>query len=191
MKFESRNAPLVAWSLVFAASQANIVRMLGPAGPRVLEVQTAWSADRYRRILAGMDDADTARFRSHYYPDFVHPAIYAAALRAGAARLAELTPITPKVAAVLSIAPIASAAGDYVENIVGLHLLDHPKHITDSVVRATTAVSVTKWVLALGSLTYLAAGFGRVWARTVGRQITSSRRGRAGLLVGRACPPLR
>lgn len=165
MGLNSRDTPLLVWSAVFAVSQANIVRLLGPTGPRVLEVQTAWSADRYRQILGKMDAENTARFRSHYYPDFVHPAIYAIALRAGASRLAESTPLTPNVSRILALAPVASAAGDYVENIVGLHLVDHPEHITDAVVRATTAVSVTKWALALGSLAYLTVGFGRVWSR--------------------------
>nr|WP_296777687.1 hypothetical protein [Rhodococcus sp. (in: high G+C Gram-positive bacteria)] len=165
MRSISRDTPLIAWSAVFVVSQGNIVRLLGPAGPRVLEIQTAWSARRYRDILAGMDEKTTARFRSHYYPDFVHPAIYAAALRAGATRLGELTPLSPRAKTMLALAPVASAAGDYVENLVGLHLLDHPEHITDTVVRTTTAVSTTKWLLALGSLAYLGVGFGRVWFR--------------------------
>lgn len=167
MALTSRDTPLLVRSAVFVVSQATIVHMLGPAGPRVLEVQTAWSAERYRQILGSMDSETTARFRSHYYPDFVHPAIYAAALRAGAKRLQESAPMTPTVSRILALAPVASAAGDYVENIVGLHLLDHPEHITDSVVRATTTVSVAKWVLALGSLAYLGAGFGRLWWRAL------------------------
>lgn len=167
MGLTSRDIPLAAWSAAFVVSQANIVRLLGPEGPRVLQVQTAWSAARYRDILAAMGADETARFRSHYYPDFVHPAIYAIALRTGAERLAQLTPVPPTAVRLLAAAPVVSAAGDYVENIVGLHLLDHPEHITDSVVRATTAVSVTKWALALGSLAYLGVGFGRVWLRAL------------------------
>ncbi|WP_089251480.1 hypothetical protein [Rhodococcoides kyotonense] len=165
-----RDVPLIAWSAIFVVSQANIVRMLGPAGPRVLEVQTAWSADRYRQILNSMDGVTTARFRSHYYPDFVHPALYAMALRAGATRLGELSDLHPRTAKILAAAPVISAAGDYVENVVGLHLLDHPEHITDSVVRATTAVSVSKWALALGCLTYLGVGFTTIWSRALRRR---------------------
>lgn len=56
-----------------------------------------------------------------------------------------------------------SAAGDYVENIAGLYLLDHRDNITDRTVRITTAVSISKWVLALGTLGYLSQGFVRVW----------------------------
>lgn len=175
MGLTTRDIPLIAWSTAFVVSQATIVRLLGPAAPRVLEVQTAWSADRYRQIIGSMDEVDTARFRSHYYPDFIHPAIYAAALRAGASRLGKSTDLSPAVTCALGVAPIVSAAGDYVENIVGLHLLDHPGHITDRVVRETTAVSVAKWILALGTFGYLGIGFGRVWARALSRTITSSR----------------
>lgn len=175
MGLTTRDIPLIAWSTAFVVSQATIVRLLGPAAPRVLEVQTAWSADRYRQIIGSMDEVDTARFRSHYYPDFIHPAIYAAALRAGASRLGKSTDLSPAVTCALGVAPIVSAAGDYVENIVGLHLLDHPGHITDRVVRATTAVSIAKWILALGTFGYLGIGFGRVWARALSRTITSSR----------------
>ncbi len=169
MALSVKDTPLIFWSAAFAVSQANIVRLLGPVGPRVLQVQTAWSEMRYRQILDSMDEFETARFRSHYYPDFVHPAIYAKALRAGATRLGEVAPISPRTARILAIAPVLSAAGDYAENIVGLHLLDHPQHITDSVVRTTTAISVAKWVLALGSGAYISAGFGRVWMRLLFR----------------------
>ena len=159
----SNKRSMAVWSAVFVLSQANIVRLLGPVGPRVLEVQTAFSARRYREVLAKMDGAETARFRSHYYPDFVHPAIYAIALRAAGRRLGERTPLSPTVRWALAAAPVLSAAGDYVENIAGLYLLDHRDNITDRTVRITTAVSISKWVLALGTLGYLSQGFVRVW----------------------------
>ena len=159
----SNQRSMAVWSAVFVLSQANIVRLLGPVGPRVLEVQTAFSARRYHEVLAKMNGAETARFRSHYYPDFVHPAIYAVALRAAGRRLGERTPLSPTVRKVIAVAPVLSAAGDYVENVVGLHLLDNRGGITDTTVRLTTAVSISKWVLALGTLGYLSQGFVRVW----------------------------
>ncbi|OUS94060.1 hypothetical protein [Rhodococcus sp. NCIMB 12038] len=155
---------LLGWSAAFVISQANIIRLLGPVAPRLAEIQTARSARDYTAILDGMTASDTARYRSHYYPDFVHPLIYAVALRTGARRLAELTPLSPRTQRVLAVAPVISAAGDYAENVVGLHLLSHREHITDATVRTTSAVSVTKWVLALGALGYLSRGFVRVWA---------------------------
>lgn len=154
---------MAVWSAAFVLSQANIVRLLGLAAPRVMEVQTAFSARRYVEILAKMDDAETARFRSHYYPDFVHPAIYALALRAAGRRLGERVPLSPTTQTMLAVAPVVSAAGDYIENVVGLYLLDNRGSITDTTVRATSAVSITKWVLALGALGYLSQGFVRVW----------------------------
>lgn len=158
---------LLGWSALFVVSQANIARLLGPVAPKVLAVQTAWSEQRYRQILASMDETEIARFRSHYLPDFVHPAIYAIALRVGARSLAAKTPLSPAVTTALALAPVASAAGDYIENIVGLILVDNREQISDTVVRATTVVSTVKWILAIGSLTYLSQGFLRVWARAL------------------------
>jgi hypothetical protein len=86
MALTSLDRKLLGWSAAFVISQANIARLLGPAAPRVAEIQTARSARDYTAILDGMDATETARYRSHYYPDFIHPAIYAVALRTGARR---------------------------------------------------------------------------------------------------------
>jgi len=131
--------------------------------PKVLDVQTAFSARRYIEILDSMDAEATSRFRSHYYPDFVHPAIYAMALRSAGTRLGERVPLSPSTRRALAVAPVLSAAGDYVENVVGLLFLDHRDSITDSRVRVVSTVSIGKWVLALGTLGYLSQGFVRVW----------------------------
>lgn len=160
---------MLGWSALFVVSQAIIARLLGPTAPNVLAVQTAWSAQRYRQNLTSMDETEIARFRSHYFPDFVHPAIYAIALRAGARSLAAKTPLSPAATTALAVAPVASAAGDYIENIVGLILVDNREQITDTVVRATTVVSTVKWLLAIGSLGYLSQGFLRVWAQALFR----------------------
>ncbi|MFD4366188.1 hypothetical protein [Rhodococcus sp. NPDC058521] len=170
MALTSLDRKLIGWSALFVASQLNIARLLGPAAPRVLEAQTAFSAGSYTAVLDKMDAADTARYRSHFYPDFVHPAIYAIALSTGTRRLAELTPMSPTTRRVFTAAPVVSAAGDYVENVVGLYLLDHRDRITDTTVRATSTVSVTKWVLALGTLGFLSQGFVRVWAKSLLRR---------------------
>ena len=158
---------LIVWSALFVVSQANIVRLLGPAGPKVLQVQTAWSERLYREILASMGDAETARFRSHYFPDPVHPAIYAMALRAGARSLNPESVPGPATVRALAVAPVVSAACDYIENIVGLTLVDNRELISDNVVRATTVVSTVKWVTAAGSLAYLSQGFVRHWRRNL------------------------
>lgn len=170
LRLTSLDRKLIGWSALFVVSQAGIARLLGPVAPRVLEAQTAFSARAYTEVLDKMDAAETARYRSHFYPDFVHPAIYAVALSTGTRRLAELTPMSSATRRVFIAAPIASAAGDYIENVVGLYLLDHRARITDEVVRATSTVSVTKWALALGTLAYLSQGFVRVWAQGLRRR---------------------
>lgn len=159
------NAELVAWSAAFVVSQANIMRVLGPVGVRVLMTQTATSGQAYRAVLDRMDAREIERYRSHFYPDFLHPIVYAATLRAGARRLDALAPLSPAARRVLSAAPVVAAAGDYVENVAGLYLLDHRYRITDRTVRVTTAVSTTKWVLGLGALAYLVRGFLRAGRR--------------------------
>ncbi|QNG19548.1 hypothetical protein G4H71_17145 [Rhodococcus triatomae] len=166
----SLDRKLVGWSAAFVVSQALIAKVLGPSAPRVLEVQTAWSARRYREILGSMDAAGISRYRRHYHLDLVHPAIYGTALRIGGRRLGELTALSPATRTALAVAPVASAAGDYIENAVGLYLLDHRDAISDSTVRATTVVSTAKWVLALGTLGYLAQGYLRVWTRALTRR---------------------
>ncbi|WP_137725448.1 hypothetical protein [Prescottella subtropica] len=166
MGFLRGNGKLVAWSTVFVVTQGAIVRVLGPAaGIAVLRTQTAPSARAYLAALDGLDGVQTVRYRRHFYVDFVHPLVYAVALRAGVRRLDELAPLPPAAKRILLAAPVASAAGDYLENVAGLYLLDHRDRVTDPVIRTTTAISTTKWVLALGTLAYLTRGFARAWRR--------------------------
>ncbi|MGY5036827.1 hypothetical protein ACWC9U_40020, partial [Streptomyces sp. 900116325] len=49
------NGKLIAWSVAFVVSQANIARLLGSVGPKLLKTQTARSAHAYRTVLDGMD----------------------------------------------------------------------------------------------------------------------------------------
>ncbi len=154
-----------AWSAVYLVSQANIARTLGTAAPKLLRIQTSRSAADYRDVLAGMTPDERAGYRAHYPLDMIHPAIYAVALRAGAELLDAHRPQSARMRRVLATAPVVSAAGDYVENVVGWYLLDHPEAITDGRVRATSAVSIVKWALALGQLAYLGAGLGRAALR--------------------------
>ncbi|EOM75501.1 hypothetical protein DW322_09955 [Rhodococcus rhodnii] len=163
MPFTSLDRRLVGWSALFVVSQSLIGAVLGPAAPRVLQGQTAMSARAYREVLESMDDAETARYRRHFYLDFVHPLVFAIALRTGVKRLSELTSISPRTRSALLAAASVSAAADYAENVVGLYLLDHREAISDPVVRATSTVSITKWVLALGTFGCLAQGFVRFW----------------------------
>lgn len=151
----------LGWAAAFVASQANILRVLGTAGPKLLRIQTATTADGYRAVLDGMDARELAGYRAHYRLDMVHPVIYAMALRAGARALDARAPLSPRVRKALLAAPVASAAGDYVENVVGWYLIDHREHATDAGTRVVSAVSTAKWVLALGSLAYISGGLAR------------------------------
>ncbi|WP_068154337.1 hypothetical protein [Rhodococcus phenolicus] len=154
---------LLGSAVVFVVSQVNIARVLGATAPTVGTIQTTFSAAKYRKILDNLEPEDLRRYRRHYYWDMVHPLTFAVALRAGARALADRRPLSPGTRRTLAVAPAIAAAGDYVENIAGLYLLDHRDRIDDTTVRAASTISVTKWVLALGCFAYLSQGFLRVW----------------------------
>ena len=161
MAFTKTDGVFLGWAVAFIGSQANILRVLGSAGPKLLRVQTATSAAGYRAVLDGMDDRELAGYRAHYSLDMVHPAIYAVALRAGATALDARAPLSPRTRKVLEAAPVVSAAGDYIENAAGWYLIDNRQHITDAGTRVVSAISTAKWALALGSLGYIAQGLVR------------------------------
>ena len=127
--------------------------------------RTATSAAGYLRVLDGMDARELAGYRAHYPLDMAHPVIYALALRAGARALDARAPLAPRTRRFLEVAPVASAAGDYIENVVGWYLIDHRQHVTDVGTRGVSAVSAAKWALALGSFAYIAQGLARAAAR--------------------------
>ncbi|MDV2474779.1 hypothetical protein ACWDTG_25855 [Rhodococcus zopfii] len=162
---------LLGSAAVFVVSQANIARVLGSTAPTVGTIQTTFSADKYRKILDNLGPDDLRRYRQHYYWDMVHPLTFAIALRAGARSLAEHHPLSPTTRRILAAAPAIAAAGDYVENIAGLYLLDHRDRIDHTTVRAASTISITKWVLALGCSAYLFQGFVRVWTRAGVRRL--------------------
>lgn len=174
MAFTRADGRLIAAAAVFVVSQINIGRVLGSTATTVGAIQTTFSADKYRKILDNLEPEEIDRYREHYYWDMLHPLTFAIALRAGARALDEHRPLSPGTRRFLAAAPVIAAAGDYVENAVGLYLLDHRTHIDDRTVRAASAVSVGKWTLALGSFAYLSQGFLRVWTRA------ALRRGRHG-----------
>ncbi|MBS9371219.1 hypothetical protein [Rhodococcus sp. B50] len=166
---------LIGAAAVFLVSQANIGRVLGSTASTVGTVQTTFSASKYRKVLDNLGPDEIERYRRHYYWDMVHPVTFAVALRAGARSLDTHRPLPPRTHRILMTAPVVAAAGDYVENVVGLYLLEHRTRIDDRTVRATSTVSVTKWVLALGSFAYLSQGFLRMWGGAALRRL---RRGR-------------
>lgn len=161
MAFTKTDGVFLGWAAAYVASQTNILRVLGSAGPKLIKVQTATSAADYRAVLDGMDDRELAGYRAHYPLDMVHPVIYASALRAGANALDARAPLSPGTQTILKAAPVISAAGDYIENVVGWYLIDNRQQITDTGTRVVSAISTAKWVLALGSLGYIVQGLVR------------------------------
>lgn len=145
----------LGWGAVYAVSQANILRALGPAAPKLLKIQTATSAAQYNTVLDAMTEQEMAGYRAHYPLDMVHPAIYATALRAGARALDARRRQPTFMRKYLMAGPVVSAGCDYVENVAGWYLIDHRQHVTDAGTQVVTTVSTVKWVLALGELGHI------------------------------------
>ncbi|TCN57251.1 hypothetical protein EV641_102396 [Rhodococcus sp. SMB37] len=175
MALSSPDRKLLATSALFIVSQANIARVLGSTALTVGMVQTTFSATKYRKILDNLGPGEITRYREHYYWDMFHPLTFAVALRAGARALDHHRSLSPGVRRILLTAPVMAAAGDYVENVAGLYLLDHRDKITDDTVRAASTISVTKWTLAVGCLAYLSQGFLRVWTQAGIRRLRRNR----------------
>lgn len=157
----------LAATALFAASQAFIAQRLGPVKHQAIALQTTFDDAKFRSILDGFSADELAHYRSHLPPDMVHPIIYAASLTASTQNLADRLPVSPALQRALITASWLSALGDYVENVAHWYLLDHREAITPAAIRATGAVTNTKWALAFGTLGYLLVGYGRLGVRSL------------------------
>ncbi|MGU3432153.1 hypothetical protein ACNHUS_03975 [Actinomycetes bacterium M1A6_2h] len=167
-QLEPIDKKLIGFGTAYALSELNIIRMVGPsAGAVYKEIQTSPSADAYRKSVARLTPTTKAKLRSHYIPNFGHPLLYAIALRTGGQRLAQLVPLSPTVEKLLTVGPCVGAAADITENIFRLRMLDDDDAVTDTTVRAASALAVTKWSLAVGPLVYMAARYLPMWARAL------------------------
>ncbi|WP_299575347.1 hypothetical protein [uncultured Williamsia sp.] len=157
---------LIGFGTAYALSELNLMRMVGPAAGGVYrEIQTSPSAAAYRKSVARLTPTMRKRLRSHYFPNFGHPLLYAIALRTGGQRLAQLVPLAPAVQTFLTVGPCVGAAADITENVVRLRLLADDDAVTDLSVRTASALAVTKWTLAVVPLAYMSTRFVPFWLR--------------------------
>jgi len=156
MAFRSRLADgrtLAVLGLVYLASQLAIAGILHPLGPgTVLELQTTFSAERFREILeqwrtAGLLD----RYRAHYGLDLLHPVLYGALLAALLARGLDAHAAPARWDRLLWL-PVAAAACDGIENGLHLWVLADPARIGAALVAASAFAAWLKWALVAVSL---------------------------------------
>ncbi len=157
-------AELVGFAAAYALSELNLMRMVGlSAGGVYRETQTSPSAACYRRSVARLTPTTRARLRSHYFPNFGHPLLYAIALRTAGQRLAQLTTVPPAIQRFLTVGPCVAAAADITENVVRLRLLADGDGVTDTTVRTASALAMTKWTLAVAPLAYMSTRYPWIW----------------------------
>lgn len=144
-----RPAIVALASIAFIASQANLLRIVGPLTPSILALQLAFTPDAFTDVLSRWGEAGIARYREHFACDMAHPFIYGA-LGVAWVRWSGLFAALPswRRRAWTVALPVAGAC-DLVENALHWTLLGSAGAITAfPVALAATAASV-KWGLAV------------------------------------------
>lgn len=153
---------IVALGVAYLVSQAVIASILHELDPpTVLRLQTTFSVEVFRSILAQWSDAgliDT--YWSHYRLDFLHPFLYSALLAALLARALDTNGLGPRYDRVLLI-PFVAGALDVVENLSHVVMLWDQTRIAQPLVAVSGLAANLKWLGALGSLSAAMVLFAR------------------------------
>ncbi|MBY6538762.1 hypothetical protein HQ325_08775 [Rhodococcus sp. BP-349] len=170
-----RDAELAGRALMYAVSELSLIRVTGQGGAAYAQLQVCPSGARYRSVVDGLSPRAARELTNGYHANFHHPVLYAAALRLGAERLAELVPMSRSLRAVLVAAPAVAATADITENVVNLYLHRDTRRITDATATVSSALSIVKWGGTLGPLAYMTAGFFPIWGRAVRDRLARGR----------------
>ncbi|MDQ3156550.1 MAG: hypothetical protein M3Q98_07495 [Actinomycetota bacterium] len=146
---------LVGAVVAFVITQVFLSVILGDLMPKLLELETTFSDDRFTGILSGLSDAEITRLQQSLRLDFVYALLYGFVLWWGVRTVNGLTPLNPGTYRLWSAAPVVAASLDFVENLSHLYLIDHRDAITPLAIVLTGSVSWLKWALALGALGFL------------------------------------
>lgn len=144
------------WFLLalYAVSQANIARLLWPLGTDVIQLQTTTDAVVIRQVVSGWTPAQRQQYRRHLTPDTLHPLLYGALLVAGGRAVSTFSDPT-WVRRTLVAAPVAAAVCDLVENAFHARFCARPMAITTRAATLSSIATRIKWVLALGSVSWI------------------------------------
>ena len=153
---ENQQVMLLALAGTYAVSQVVIGRLLWPLRRDLLQLQTTTDPAVFRRIIEQWSPTQRARYRQHLIPDTVHPLIYAALLVAAGSGERQSSR-SRWVSGATVVAPIASAICDLIENAFHARFTSNPQNITRATAILSGTASRTKWVLALGTATWLGA----------------------------------
>jgi len=136
------------WGAVFLTSQICIAFILNPLGiEKVLELQLTGDPHVFRQDIAlWQDQGLLERYRTHFYPDMLHPLWYCLFLSFWAFSLfrAKLMRI------ILAGFSISAALCDMAENLFHMFFLNHPTVLSEGYLKVSSTLTEFKWIVALG-----------------------------------------
>lgn len=139
---------IVIFGIVYAISQAMIIRIVRPLGSDVLKIQTTLSSATFIRILHEWRAAGLVPVYMHHFDfDFVHPLWYGLLLAALLAKTFNANRVPARFDALLFV-PFVAAALDLVENVFHVAFITHESLIRPGLVVMSGIASNTKWALA-------------------------------------------
>lgn len=169
-------------TLLFVASQANLLIMLAPLHPSIFSLQLAFTPDAFWHVVDLWGASGLAVYRAHFRFDNLHPFIYGVfgfLLVSKTALFSHMRPWSYHVIRLLL--PIAGLF-DLIENTAHIYLLAHARGFQSAIVPLSGTCSLLKWVLAslFASLVTIQV-FRRLWAIPSFRQALHLKPRKAGV----------
>lgn len=135
---------VIVFFIVFGLVGAEI-----PDGaPGVIDLQLAFSADRFSEITAQWGPDVVATFRARLWIDYLFPPVYALALASAVAWFtARGKDSPPYLVLALFVLPFVAMLADWIENTAHYIALDDPANPPGALVLIASVAAVIKWAL--------------------------------------------
>lgn len=134
-------------TLLFVASQANLVLILAQLHPSIFSIQLSFTPEAFWRVIEQWGASGLAIYRSHFLFDNVHLFIYGAfgyLVVSKTSLFVSMKPVLYRL--ILLMLPVA-ALFDLAENAAQLYLLSQPPAFHSLLIPISAICSVFKWVL--------------------------------------------
>jgi len=145
----------VGW-VIYLASQANIVRLLGSTAERLVALQTATSHARVIEVLAAWTAEDRAHFAAHLPFDLAHALIYPVVLVLSLALGFRAAGVPRRFDGLLCL-PFLAGALDEVENFAHHVAVQAAPDVPFWAFAVGSPASILKWTIAFTALLALPA----------------------------------
>ncbi|MEN9481498.1 MAG: hypothetical protein RLZZ298_2893 [Pseudomonadota bacterium] len=134
-------------TLLFVASQANLVLILTQLHPSIFSIQLSFTADAFWRVIEQWGASGLAIYRSHFLFDNVHLFIYGAFGYLVVSKTSLFVSMKPVLYRLIRLMLPVSALFDLAENAAQLYLLSQPPGFHSPLIPVSAVCSVLKWVL--------------------------------------------